>query len=382
MGPLSTNISINDTDDHFEIPNEVRVLWMIELGVCIAGILGNVLSLVILFHSTQRMLNKTPYLVSLALSDIVTLVAIFGQRLPILTGDHLPGFLGWCNVNFVTVLTGLTMSSLAVAQFTIHRVISLYRPTIKYGFMSLKGAIISLSVLWVLTLALYSPTLFAMKSSHECIAVPGWRWFAVYYRPLLQLIISGIVPDTTILIGNAAIIVKISRVKNQIRDTIAVRASQDEPYNRVIGTCLGLGVFHLVTTLPVMTQLVIWGIRGFYTIEDVYSVLPTSLYLVATFNYAGNFILYMLITQSFRSTLKDIFSCHWNEGALWASISCYDCCYRIYYYLTLNQIYLCIFIWYSGRRVFLCCVIFRHYPWVGYHSFSCETVLIWQRSAY
>ena len=317
MGPLSTNISINDTDDHFEIPNEVRVLWMIELGVCIAGILGNVLSLVILFHLTQRMLNKTPYLVSLALSDIVTLVAIFGQRLPILTGDHPPGFLGWCNVNLATVLTGLTMSSLAVAQFTIHRVISLYRPTIKYGFMSLKGAIISLSVLWVLTFALYSPTLFAMKSSHEYIAVPGWRWFAVYYRPLLQLIISGIVPDTTILIGNVAIIVKITRVKNQIRDTIAVRASRDEPYNRVIGTCLGLGVFHLVTTLHVMTQFVIWGIRGFYTIEDVYSVLPTSLYLVATLNYAGNFILYMLITRSFRATLKDIFSCRWNEGALW-----------------------------------------------------------------
>ena len=134
----------------------------------------------------------------------------------------------------------------------------------------IKGTTISFSELWILTFALYSPTLFAMKSSHECIAVPGWRWFAVYYRPLLQLIISGIVPDTTILIGNVAIIVKITRVKNQIRDTIAVRNSQDEPYNRVIGTCLGLGMFHLVTTLPVMTKLVIWGIRGCYTIEEVF----------------------------------------------------------------------------------------------------------------
>ena len=315
-GLLSSNTSINTTTDPFEIPKEVRLLWKIELGVCIAGSLGNILCLGVLFHSSQRGFRKTPYLVSLAISDIVTLFAIFGQRLLILTGDHLPGFLGWCNVNYLIILLALTMSSLTVALFTIHRVISLYWPLIKYGFMSIKGAVISLSVLWVITFALYSPVLFSLKPTYQCVAVSGWEWFALYYRPLAQLITSVIISDTTILAGNVAIIIKLFWVRDLRRDTgtnVSLR-SQDETYNSVIRMCLCLGLFHLVTTLPGMVQQVIWAISGSYTNEDVFSVLPMSLYLLATFNYAGNFILYIAFAPSFRITLNKMLCCCWNSA--------------------------------------------------------------------
>ena len=319
-GVLSSNTSINDTTDPFEISTEVRILWTMELGVCIAGILENILCLVVLLHSSQRRLRKTPYLASLAISDIVTLLAIFGQRLFILTGDHLPGFLGWCNVNYLIILTGLTMSSLTVALFTLHRAISLYWPLIKYGLMSIKGAIISLSVLWVITFALYSPVLFSLKPTHQCVAVPGWQWLALYYRPLVQLITSVIISDTTILAGNVAIIVKLFWVKDLRRDTgknVSLR-SQEEPYNSVIRMCLCLGLFHLVTTLPGMVQQVIWGISGSYTNEEVFSVIPMGLYLLATLNYAGNFILYIGFAPSFRLTLDNMFCFCWNP-ARWLS---------------------------------------------------------------
>ena len=258
------NTSINATTDSFEIPKEVRMIWTIELGVCIAGSLGNILCLGVLFHSSQRGIGKTPYLVSLAISDILTLFAIFGQRLLLLTGDHLPGFLGWCNVNYFVIVAALTMSSLTVALFTIHRVISLYWPLVKHGFMSIKGAIISLSTLWIITVALYLPVLFSLKPTYQFILVPGWLWCDLYYRPLVQLITTAIISDPTILVGNVAIIVKLSLVKDQRRDTgtdMSLR-SQDEPYTSVIRVCLCLGLFHLVTTLPGMALQVIWGIDG------------------------------------------------------------------------------------------------------------------------
>ena len=317
-GLLSSNTSINATTDPFEIPKEVRILWKIELGVCIAGSLGNILCLGVLFHSSQRGFRKTPFLLSLAISDIVTLFAIFGQRLLFLTGDHLPSFLGWCNVNYFIILVALTMSSFTVALFTIHRMISLYWPLVKHGFMSTKGAIISLSTLWVTTSALYSPVLFSLKPTYQCILVPGWRWCALYYRPLVQLITSVIISDPAILAGNVAIIIKLIWVKDQRRDSrtnVSLR-SQEEPYNSIIRICPCLGLFHLVTTLPGMVQQVIWGIGGSYTNKDVFSALPMGLYLLATFNYAGNFILYMGFAQSFRLTLENMFCCCWNS-ALW-----------------------------------------------------------------
>ena len=321
-GFLSSNTSNNATTDPFEIPKEVRIIWMIELGVCIAGSLGNILCLGVLFHSSQRGCRKTPYLVSLAISDILTLFAIFGQRLLILTGDHLPGFLGWCNVNYLIIVVALTMSSLTVTLFTIHRVISLYWPLVKHGFISTKGAIISLATLWVITCVLHSPVLYVLKPTHQCIIVPGWQWFALYYRPLVQLISSVIISDTAILAGNVAIIVKLFGVKDLRRamcTNVSVR-SQDEPYNSVIRMCLCLGLFHLVTTLPGMIQQVIWGISRSYTNEDVFSVLPMGLYLLATFNYAGKFILYMGFAPSFRRTLKNMFCCRWNP-AFWVFLS-------------------------------------------------------------
>ena len=317
-GLLSSNTSINATKDPFEIPTEVRMIWTIELGVCIAGILGNILCVAVLFHSSQRRLRKTPYLVSLAISDIMTLFEIFEQRLFILTGFHVPGFWGWCNVNYFTILTGLTMSSLTVALFTIHRAIALYWPLINSGFMSTKGAIIALSVLWVITFTLYSPVLFSLKPTYQCVAVPGWEWLALYYRPLVQLITSVIISDTATLAGNVAIIVKLNWAKDKRRDSCTKDSlrSLDEPYNSIIRMCLCLGMFHLVTTLPGMVQQVIWGISGSYSNEEVFSALPMGLYLLATVNYAGNFILYIGLAPSFRLTLNNMFCCWWNS-AFW-----------------------------------------------------------------
>ena len=284
-------------------------MWMIE---------SNVLSLAVLLHASQRHFLKTPYLLSLAISDILTLIVILKDRIQFIIGDHLPGFLGWCNVSNLIILTGLTMSSLAVALFTIHRIIVLHQPLTTNRFMSMAGANTLLLILWMATFGLYIPAIFAITSSYECIAVTGWEWFGLYYRPIVKLVSSGIIPDSIIFIGNVFIVVRLRRLKSQLIDTMESNSgpvgsesrSRSEHYNAAIGICLGLGVFHLLTTLPLKTKLVIWGIKGHqYFRAEVLTVLPACLYFLATLNHVGNFILYMILTRSFRHTLKKLLCC-------------------------------------------------------------------------
>ena len=317
-GFLSVNTSNNHSKESCEIPHGVRAIWMIESGVSIAGLFGNVLSLAVLLHASQRHFLKTPYLLSLTISDILTLLVILKDRIQFLIGDHLPGFLGWCNVSNLIILTGLTMSSLAVALFTIHRIIVLHQPLTTNRFMSLAGANTLLLILWVTTFGLYVPAIFAITPSYECIAVIGWEWFGLYYRPIVKMVSSGIIPDSIIFIGNVSIVVRLRHLKSQLSDTVERNSgpvesesrSQGEPYNAAIGICLGLGLFHLLTTLPLKTKLVIWGITGNqYFRAEVSTVLPACLYFLATLNHAGNFILYMILTRSFRHTLKKLLCC-------------------------------------------------------------------------
>ena len=181
---------------------------------------------------------------SLAISDIVTLFSIFGQRLLILTGDYLQGFVGWCNINYLIIVvkfdSGIvynTSSDIFILAFSwtwIH----VYQ-----------RVIISLSTLWARTSALYLPVLFSLKPTYQCILVPGWQWLALHFRPLVQLITSVIISETATLTANVALMVELVRVKDQRPDTctdVSLR-TQDEPYNSVIRMCLCLGVVHLVT---------------------------------------------------------------------------------------------------------------------------------------
>ena len=246
------------------------------------------------------------------------LIVILKDRIHFLVGDHLPGFLGWFYISNIIILTWLMISNLAVALFTIYRIIALHQPLTTNRLMSMAGANTLLLMLWVTTFGLYVPAIFAITSSYECIAVIAWEWFGLYFRLIVKLFASGIIPDSIIFIGNVSNVVRLRRLKSQLTDTADINSgpvesesrSQVEPYNAAIGICLGLGVFHLLTTLPLKTKLVIWGIKGNqYLRAEVSTVLPACLYFLATVNHAGNFIFYMILTRSFQHTSKKLLCC-------------------------------------------------------------------------
>ena len=294
---------------------EMKIILAVEISLCIAGTIGNVLCMVILLHPTQRHFRKTPYLVSLSISDITTLNGFSQMRLVDFTATGLPGPLGWCNINYWVTVSALHMSSTAVVMFTMHRVLCLYYPKANTRLLSKKTSIIGLITCWVMTLAVFAPLLLTYKSSMVCEFVPEWEWFDYDFRPIVQLIWANVLTDIIIFIGNIAIIIRVFRIRRNLRDisvtsprsqSLPSTQRQDEPYKNVMRTCLGLGVFHVLTTLPSMILIVDWGLRDVER-ASYFDALPMALLLLATVNYAGNFLVYIVLSKKFRETFKIIF---------------------------------------------------------------------------
>ena len=294
---------------------EMKIILAVEISVCIAGTIGNVLCMVILLHPTQRHFRKTPYLVSLSISDIITLNGFLQMRLVDFTATGLPGPLGWCNINYWVTVSALHMSSTAVVLFTMHRVLCLYYPKAHPRLLSKKTSIIGLVTCWVMTLALFAPLLLTYKSSMVCEFVPGWEWFDYDFRSIVQLIWAHVLTDFILITGNIAIIIRVFRIRRNLRgisvtsprsQSIPSTQRQEEPYKNVMRTCLGLGVFHVLTTLPSGILIVVWGFRDVERAAYV-DVLPMALFLMSTVNYAGNFLVYMVLSKTFRDTFKIMF---------------------------------------------------------------------------
>ena len=312
------NISSNVTNSsklppHHLLSTEVQIMLAVEVSICIAGIIGNGLCMVTLLHSTQRHFGKTAFLVSLSISDILTLTVIMRHRLMKLTSSGFPGPLGWCNIMMWIGVSALHMSSTGVALFTIHRVKCMYYPKVNSNSLRKKNSIKGLVICWAMTLILFSPLIIAYEPSMVCKIVPEWNWFAAVFRPIVQLILANILTDIIIVIGNAAVIFRAIQMAHNIRSmsvampqastSMPETESQEEPYNTVIRTCLGLGFFHVLTTLPSAIFLI-----GWHHPAQQLTVLSLSVYFLGTVNYAGNFVVYMMVSKNFRNTIGTMFS--------------------------------------------------------------------------
>ena len=302
---VGTNSSFNTTINNLDLSPGVYLTILIEFVISILGIMANITCFVVLLHPTQRHLTKTPFLMSLALSDILILYfAIFQSRLYMLFGLYVPGVLGWCSVNYFISLSAYSLSALAVALFTISRTSAIYRP-MEYGTILPKKIImIGLPFIWIAVFLIHIP--FILATQPICKNVAGWGWVHQFYRPVTQLLFAHIFPDTVIFVGNVCIVCRLHKLKRRLHVTMHPSSSTDEPYTSTIVMCMCLGLFHVMTTLPAMIQIIAVTMQN-TSFEDQLNVFRFLLYLMATLNYSGNVILYMVHSQSFRQTLKTIF---------------------------------------------------------------------------
>ena len=295
----------NDTKDNSTTSDGPRTFSLTELSlmyteivIAIIGIIGNFLCLIVLLHSSQRHQVKTPYSIVLAISDILLLsFTVLTSRLWRITGFAVPGAMGWCNIRLFIGCSAITVSGHAVALFTVNRAISVCKPWKLKSLMPTRTVLILLCLICLVSLGLHVPYLFGLKPVAKCVANRDHAWVVDDYRPILQLTYMGCVPDAIIVLGNMIIVKRLYHIRRNVPQRITVGG---DAYAPVLGTCVALGVFHITTRLPLMVILT----YELATRTSVAHPIYRSCLLLTTVNHAGNFVLYIMMSPSFRQTLK------------------------------------------------------------------------------
>ena len=292
-------------DFHPNLPLRIQIILYVELVISVVGVLGNLLCIIILCHRSQRHLVKTPFLVSVAVSDMLILCfVVFMPRLKYMFGLMVPGPLGWCNIGYFVGFGAIGISGCSLGLFTVNRALSVNMP-LKY--MTMMPARMNLGLLfsvWTISLALHVPCLLATEADACCIFVKDYEWVIQQYRPVLQLTVMSFLPITVIVLGNVSIAYRLCQMRHSCSERPVKDTSRDDPYGPVVGMCVGLGVFHVLTRLPLLVYIVEHTVSECTHSDQLYSSIS---YLFSTINHAGNFVIYTMLSPTFRKTMKLIF---------------------------------------------------------------------------
>ncbi len=293
-------------------------------SILVFGILGNVLSIIVLLQRNMRSITTFRYMTFLALSDCVALVVMLQSW----TGYHIQvnndavckifTFLFYFSIHFsVTILTVMTIERFIIVSFPLKsRIwISLKRTNNVIGFVSL----------FILALDghnLFTRTALVIGGNVRCSyswyysPYSKYGYFIVYVYPWIDAFIYSFIPLTLIFIFNLLIILKLKE-KSVISDS-KVQGSCDgqsdsNTMRQVTIMLLTVAICFLVLTSPIAVILVVEHIWDPYQSDPLtqatYSMVRRIVNNMMYLNHAINFMLYMGTGTGFRRQLIKLVMC-------------------------------------------------------------------------
>ena len=309
------NLDVNNVTEPLEsFQNDQLTKFKNAMGkvgffVAIVGMMANLMCLLVLLHPTQRQCKRNSFLISLVISDCLLLYfAGLSTYLRMLRDISMPGFLGQCNVENYFILTTACLSNIMIALFTLSRALIVYIPTKYDEVISKKLINTAIPLIWIVILLIQTPHLVKLEWEKDCLDGSNWNSVYRYYRHIMQIGLAHVIPDTIIFTGNLAIISKLYKGRYRGHDGMFESGPRGEPSRSIVGTCIGLGMCHLLMTLPFLVLILLQRTTDLPQ-DDQFYIIYTIFYLLMTANHAINFILYMMLSRSFRETLNSMFCC-------------------------------------------------------------------------
>ncbi|XP_072279109.1 thyrotropin-releasing hormone receptor-like [Pyxicephalus adspersus] len=146
-----TNISLANNDVVFSMMEYKAISIFLVLLVCGVGIIGNIMVVLVVFITREMRTPTNCYLVSLAVADLMVLVA---AGLPNVTdslaGTWIYGHAGCLGITYFQYL-GINASSCSITAFTVERYIAICHPMKAQTVCTVSRAKRIIAVVWVFT---------------------------------------------------------------------------------------------------------------------------------------------------------------------------------------------------------------------------------------
>ncbi|WAR23823.1 GHSR-like protein [Mya arenaria] len=294
--------------------------------IVFAGIIGNILSLIVMKSKALRHKSYSQYLSALAVFDTLTLIIRQIRSVDEYSRDnsssgvifHNFDDIGCKIFNFTEHICYL-MSSWLIVLMALERLIAVCMPFKKFLIRRRSGATVVIIVLFI-SMSLSQAFRLVMVEQLESRNCGASDSFIELYSNLhiyfYHMTLTFILPVTFVLVCNGLILYKIFKIRNEINS----RVEQKNRHHRVMRkthrtTCMLLTVSftYLGTLLPLLTLSLALDIivkaRGREAYIFYVSVTPylDIAIVVSLINYAANFFIYILSGKNFRYELKKCF---------------------------------------------------------------------------
>ncbi|XP_054465782.1 thyrotropin-releasing hormone receptor-like [Anoplopoma fimbria] len=314
-------------------PLEEQVITIfLTMLICIIGIAGNIMVVLVVLRTKHMVTPTNCYLVSLAVADLIVLLAAGLPNISDVVAFWIYGYTGCLCITYLQYL-GINVSSCSITAFTIERYIAICH-SIKAQFIcTVSRAKRIIAAVWIFT-SLYCIMWFFLVDTDETVytngvvVTCGYRVSRNYYMPIyfLDFTLFYVIPLVlaTVLYGLIARILFMSPLPLHLNDGGgSVHQGQSNSTNKA---CKGAFSARKQITKMLAVVVVLFAVlwMPYRTLVVVNSFIDPPYHntwfllfcrMCIYTNSAINPIIYNLMSQKFRVAFKKLCKCNWrNKG--------------------------------------------------------------------
>jgi len=334
--------NMEDIERHFrQYPNYRLQKGLIVYAspfVLVGGVVGNVLSVLVLSRPSMRRVSTYTYLMILSLADTFVLLAgLHWLWLKELTNFSLREYSSWsCRAVVAINSTASDYSVWLIVAVTVERYIAVCHPLRAQTMCTRRRALVISSALFLLLLAVNAHFLWTMDIEvleYDNNVTSSRCNYAVEYIfledawPSVDAILYSFLPLIAIVIFNALIVQKVIRargLRNRMSEQPASLNSSLRSQNgqnfRLTVMLFAISVTFIIFTLP-MNSILIYNhfvrISGEHFDDSTLvnmALADVIARLLMYVNHSSNFFLYCATGQKFRRQLCASFGCFKGSG--------------------------------------------------------------------
>ncbi|CAJ1084598.1 thyrotropin-releasing hormone receptor [Xyrichtys novacula] len=314
-------------------PLEEQVITIcLTLLICVIGIAGNIMVVLVVLRTKHMVTPTNCYLVSLAVADLIVLLAAGLPNISDVIAFWIYGYTGCLCITYLQYL-GINVSSCSITAFTIERYIAICH-SIKAQFIcTVSRAKRIIAGVWIFT-SLYCIMWFFLvdidktEYSNGVVVTCGYRVSRSFYMPIyfLDFTLFYVIPLTvaTVLYGLIARILFMSPLPSHLSDRAgggSVHQGHSGGTNKANkGAVSARKQITKMLAVVVVLFALLW--MPYRTLVVVNSFIDPPYHntwfllfcrMCIYTNSAINPIIYNLMSQKFRVAFKKLCKCNWRK---------------------------------------------------------------------
>ncbi|KAM6929878.1 thyrotropin-releasing hormone receptor [Lycodopsis pacificus] len=312
-------------------PLEEQVITIfLTMLICIIGIAGNIMVVLVVLRTKHMVTPTNCYLVSLAVADLIVLLAAGLPNISYVVAFWIYGYTGCLCITYLQYL-GINVSSCSITAFTIERYIAICHSMKAQFICTVSRAKRIIAAVWVFT-SLYCIMWFFLVDTDETVytngvvVTCGYRVSRNFYMPIyfLDFTLFYVIPlvVATVLYGLIARILFMSPLPSHLNDgggsvhqghscsTNKANRGAVSARKQITKMLAVVVVLFAVLWMPYRTLVVV---NSF--IDPPYHNTWFLLFcrMCIYTNSAINPIIYNLMSQKFRVAFKKLCKCSWRH---------------------------------------------------------------------